>query len=151
MLELSTIGIELKYAPEETAGTRPTTGYTEIENITSIGEIAAEPDQLDVTNLKDKWRRYIDGVKDSGGNIPIGANFTAAFKTAWEAVCTAYATAFAAGKALWFEAYVPNFASFYFSGAPADLGLPGIEVNNVFAGSVNITPNDIAGWANSST
>lgn len=57
MLELSTIGIRLKYAPEATAGTKPTTGFTEIANITSIGEISATPDQLDVTNLVDTWRR----------------------------------------------------------------------------------------------
>ena len=150
-LELSTIGIALKYAPEATAGTRPTTGFTEIENITSIGEISATPEQLDVTNLKDTWRRYIDGVKDGGGNVAIGANFTAAFKTAWEAAVTAYETAKAAGKALWFEVSVPNFDSFYIAGAPSDLGLPSIEVNSVFAGTVNITPNQIAGWATSST
>lgn len=57
MLELSTIGIQLKYAPEATAGTKPTTGYTEILNITSIGEIAGSPDQLEVTNLSDTWKR----------------------------------------------------------------------------------------------
>jgi hypothetical protein len=57
MLELSTIGIRLKYAAESTAGTKPTTGYTEIANITSIGEIAGSPDQLEVTNLVDTWKR----------------------------------------------------------------------------------------------
>ncbi len=151
MLELSTIGIKLKYAPEATAGTKPTTGYTEIANITSIGEISANPEQLEVTNLVDTWKRYIAGVRDTGGNIPIGANFTAAFKTAWNAVVTAYATAFAAGKALWWEVNVPNFGSFYFAGEPIDLGLPSIEVNNVFAGEVEIIPNQVSGWGTAST
>lgn len=150
-LELSTIGIQLKYCAEATAGTRPTTGYTQIANITSIGEISSDPDQLDVTNLEDTWRRYIAGVKDTGGNVTIGANFTAAFKTAWETAITAYSTAFAAGKAIWWEVVVPNFGSFYFSGEPTDMGLPSIEVNNVFAGEVNIIPNTVEGWATSST
>ena len=151
MLELSTIGIQLKYAPEATAGTKPTTGYTEILNITSIGEIAGSPDQLEVTNLSDTWKRYIAGVKDAGGDIQIGANLTAAFRTAWETLVTAYGTAFAAGKAMWFEVKVPNLGSFYFSGEPVELGLPGIEVNQVLQVNAHIIPNSIGGWATSST
>ena len=57
MLELSTIGIKFLYCAETTAGTKPSTGYTEIANITSIGEIAGSPDQLEVTNLVDTWKR----------------------------------------------------------------------------------------------
>lgn len=150
-LELSTIGIQLRYATESTAGTRPTSGFTQIANITSIGEISATPDQLEVTNLEDTWKRYIDGVKDGSGEIQIGANFTAAFKTAWETAITAYETAFASSKATWWEVYVPDFGSFFFAGKPADLGLPSIEVNNVFAGTVSITPNEIEGWGDSTS
>lgn len=151
MLELSTIGIRLKYAAESTAGTKPTSGYTEISNITSIGEIAGSPDQLEVTNLVDTWKRYIAGVKDAGGDIQIGANLTAAFRTAWETLVTAYATAFSAGKAMWFEVVVPNLGSFYFSGEPVELGLPGIEVNQVLQVNAHIIPNSIGGWAESSS
>lgn len=150
-LELSTIGISLKYAAETTAGTKPTTGYTDIANITSIGELAGTPDQLDVTNLQDTWRRYIAGVKDTGGDVSIGANLTAAFRTAWETLVTAYATAFAAGKAMWFEVNVPNLGSFYFSGEPTDLGLPGIEVNQVLQVTAHIIPNTISGWGTASS
>lgn len=57
MLELSTIGITIGYCAESTAGTKPSTGYTNIANITSIGEIAGSPDQLEVTNLVDTWKR----------------------------------------------------------------------------------------------
>ena len=57
MLELSTIGIRLKYAAEATAGTKPTANYTEISNVISVGEIAGSPDQLEVTNLVDTWKR----------------------------------------------------------------------------------------------
>lgn len=151
MLELSTIGITLGYCAETTAGTKPSTGYTNIANITSIGEIAGSPDQLEVTNLVDTWKRYIAGVKDAGGDIQVGANLTAAFRTAWETLVTAYATAFAAGKAMWFEVKVPNLGSFYFSGEPVELGLPGIEVNQVLQVNAHIIPNSIGGWAASST
>ena len=55
-LELNTIGITLGWAVETTAGTRPTS-FTNIANITSIGEISADPDTLEVTNLSDTWKR----------------------------------------------------------------------------------------------
>lgn len=144
-LELTTIGIKLGYAAETTAGTKPST-FTDIPNITSIGEMSAQPDQLDCSNLADTWKRYVQGQKDSGGNIAVGANFTKAFLTLWNTIVSAYATAHAAGKAMWFEVEVTGFGAFYFTGEPAEMGLPGIEVNQVFAGTVNITPNSIAGW-----
>jgi len=145
-LELSTIGIKLGYAPEATAGTKPTTGYTDITNITSIGEISAQPDQLDCSDLQDVFKRYIAGQRDTGGNVAIGANFTKAFLTQWNTIVTAYETAHDAGKQLWFQVLVEGFGAFYFSGEPVELGLPGIEVNQVFAGTANIVPNTVAGW-----
>ena len=150
-LELNTIGVEVLYKAEATAGTMPTSGYTKIPNVTSISEITGQPDQLECTDLSDEWKRFVDGVKDTGGNLTLGVNLTAAFKTAWETLVTAYETAKASGKAIWFEIKVPNLASFYIAGNPQDLGLPSIEVNNVLAGNAYITINQIAGWASSST
>lgn len=150
-LELNTIHVSVAYCVETTAGTRPTTGYTNIPNITSISEVTGQPDQLECTDLSDEWKRFVDGVKDTGGNLTLGVNLTAAFKTAWETLVTAYETAKASGKATWFEIKVPNLASFYIAGNPQDLGLPSIEVNNVLAGNAYITINQIGGWATSST
>lgn len=150
-LELNTIHVAVKYAVEATKGTRPTTGYTVIPNVTSISEVTGQPDQLECTDLSDEWKRFVDGVKDTGGNLTLGVNLTAAFKTAWETMVSAYETAKATDKATWFEIAVPNLASFYIAGNPQDLGLPSIEVNNVLAGNAYITINQIGGWATSST
>lgn len=147
--ELSTIGIRLKYAVETTAGTKPTTFATEIPDIISIGEIALTPDKLEVTNLVDTVKRYIDGVQDAGDSVDIGANFvkgTGRFATVWQALKTASDTAEASGKATWFEISVPSFGAFYFSGTPSDLPFVGAEVNNVFQGNVSITLNGVSGW-----
>lgn len=146
-LELSTIGITFGYAPETTAGTKPTT-FTNIEDITSIGGLSANAEALEVTNLVDTWKRYIEGVKDTGGAMNIGANFTAKFKTTWQTLRTAAETAFADGKLMWFEVTVPNFGKFHFAGMPSDLPLPEIGVNDVFNGEVSIMPNKVDGWAN---
>ena len=144
--ELSTIGITFGYAVETTAGERPTT-FTDFEDITSIGEITGEPETIEVTNLLDTWHRYIEGLKDSGESIPIGANFTSSFKTKWTAARTAATTGLAANKATWWKVGVPNFGNFYFAGVPSEMGLPEIGVGEAFAGEVNITVNQIAGWA----
>ena len=150
-LELNTIGVSLGYAVETTAGTRPTTGYTVLSGIKAIPDLNPEPEALDVTDLSDAWRRYIPGVKDVGGAIAFTANFTSAFKTAWETLVSAAETAAESNKATWFEIKVPSLGSFFFSGIPSDLGLTGMEVNAVVEIEAYVTPNQIHGWDTSST
>ena len=151
-LELSTAGVLLKYACETTAGTRPTTGYTQIPNIKSIPDFNPEPESLEVTDLSDtEWRRYIPGLKDPGGALAFTANLTTGFKTAWEALVTAATTAAASNKATWFEIMVPSFGSFFFAGIPSNLGMTAMDVNAVLEIEAYITPNQIHGWASSST
>ena len=151
-LELSTAGVLLKYACETTAGTRPTTGYTQIPNIKSIPDFNPEPESLEVTDLSDtEWRRYIPGLKDPGGALSFTANLTSSFKTAWETLVTAATTAAASNKATWFEIYVPSFGSFFFAGIPSSLGMTAMDVNSVLEVEAYITPNQIHGWASSST
>lgn len=151
-LEISSAGVLLKYCVEANAGTRPTTGYTTLPNIKSIPDFNPEPSALEVTDLSDTvWKRYIDGLKDIGGSLSFGANFTSAFKTAWEALVTAYTTGKGNGLATWFEVYVPNFGSFFFAGNPQTLGLPSVEVDSVFEGNVYIVPNQVEGWGVSSS
>lgn len=151
-MELSTAGVLLKYAVETTAGTRPTTGYTQVPNIKSIPDFNPEPESLEVTDLSDtEWRRYIPGLKDPGGALAFTANLTTAFKTAWEALVAAFTTAKASNKATWFEIMVPSFGSFYFAGYPSPLGMTAMDVNAVLEIEAYVTPNKIEGWGNSST
>lgn len=150
--ELSTAGVLLKYAVESTAGTRPTTGYTQVPNIKSIPDFNPEPESLEVTDLSDtEWRRYIPGLKDPGGALAFSANLTTGFKTAWETLVTAFETAKASNKATWFEIYVPSFGSFYFAGYPSPLGMTAMDVNAVLEIEAYVTPNQIVGWSTSST
>lgn len=151
-LEISTAGILLNYCVESTKGTRPTTGYTNIPNIKSIPDFNPSPSTLDCTDLSDtEWKRYILGLKDVGGAIEFGANFTTDFKTKWAALVSAATTGFESELATWFEVYVPDFGSFYFTGMPSTLGLPSAEVDAVFEGSVYIIPNTIHGWDTSAS
>lgn len=153
MNELSTAGALVKYAVEQTAGTRPTTGYTAIPNIKSIPDLNPEPSSLEVTDLSDtEYKRYIPGLKDPGGALSFGANNTDKFQTDWDALVTAAETAKASDKATWFEIWIPGLAkSFFFAGVPSPLGLAAMDVDAVLEINAYVAPNKIAGWAVKST
>ena len=150
-LEMNTIGVKIKYCVETSAGTRPTTGYTNIPDVKSIPEINLTPSTLEVTNLVDKFKRYIPGVQDPGTDFAMNGNMTSALKTAWASLVSAAASAWASGKSTWFEVAIPNFESFYFAGVPVDLGLSSQAVDAVEEANMHIIPNQIAGWATAST
>ena len=150
--EFSTAGIQLGYAAETTAGTRPTTGYTKIPNVKSMPDFNETPDVLDVTDLSDTvYRRGIPGLKALPDAKGFTCNHTAALRTAWSTLVSAYQTAKAAGKAIWFEISIPDDESFFFSGAPVPLGIDAAEVGNVAELTAYIIPNYVEGYATAST
>ena len=150
-LEFNTIGVKLKYATETSAGTRPTTSYVQIPDIKSTPAIDINPNKVEVTNLEDEYRRFIDSVKDVGDSFDFTANLTADLKTKWNSCVSAAASAWASGKATWFEISIPNFDSFYFAGIPSELGVNEMGVDAVVESTLHIVPNQIAGWASAST
>lgn len=151
-VELSTAGIKVKYAMETTAGTRPTTGYTQIPGVKSIPDMNPEPAQLDVTPLDETIQhRYIPGLKDPGGALGLTCNYYADFVTAWETMMTAY-TALTGGKGMWVEFAIPTMTnSFYFRAVPTELGFGGAEVDSVLEITAYLTPNSAPVWAAAST
>ena len=143
-IDLSTAGVQLWYAVETTAGTRPTTGYTRIFGIKSTPSLNAAPDTLETTTLDElEYKTYIDGLKDLGGALEFTFNLTEALITAWDALMTAYTAAKAASKATWFTIIVPGLTeSFYFTGNPSSMGLPETSVNSVLEITNYITPTN---------
>lgn len=150
---ISTLGITVGWAVETTAGTRPTSGYSLITEVRDIPEIGNIPDALDATPLEETFmRRYINGLSDTGGVVTLTANMSDALMTAWESCVTAAETAWATGKACWFEIKSPKLAkSFFFSGMPVELGYAGSGVNAVQDASLNIMPNGVDGWQTKTT
>ena len=148
-LEIASAGASIQYAAETTAGTRPTTGYAQITNVKTIGSLDAEPATYDVTDLSDQeFKRYIPGLKDIGGDVPLTVNLTQAFLTLWKNVCTAAKTAADDGKSVWFAVVIPKLnEAFYFKGMPVDMGLNEIDTDSALEGTAHITPNEIVGWA----
>lgn len=150
-LEFNTIGVKLKYKVESSAGTRPTSGYAEIPDIKGTPSIDINPNKIEVTNLSDDYRRYIDGVKDVGDSFDFTANLTADLKTKWNSCVSAANTAWASSKSTWFEISIPNFDSFYFAGVPIELGVNEMGVDAVIESTLHIVPNQIGGWDSASS
>ena len=153
--ELSTAGVLVKYAVEQAAGSRPTTGYTTIPNIRST---------LTLTRSRPVWRlqtcrtpntsALYRALKSVDGALPFLASNTNAFQTLWGTLVSAYTSAAAAtpAKSVWFEIMVPGLTeSFFFAGVPSPLGLGAMDVDAVAEITAYITPNLIQGWATKST
>ena len=149
-LEFNTIGVKLGYCVG-TGASRPTSGYTNIPDIKTIPAIELTPSKLEVTNLVDKYRRYVNGVMDAGDDIAITANLTASLKTGWASLVAAAESAWTSGNSTWFEISIPNFDSFYFAGIPTEMGFNEMGVDAVAEASLHIIPNQIGGWATAST
>lgn len=151
---VSTAGMNLKYAVESTAGTRPTTGYTTIPGCKAIPAIFNDPNTLQTTPLSaTKNHTYIAALNDSGGAIAVTVNDYSAFRTAWETCVSAYA-ALTGGKAMWFEIAYPSGSSldsFYFPGEPVELGFGGADVDSVLENNANVVPTGDFTFAAAST
>lgn len=143
-INLSTAGIKLAYAVEDTAGTRPTTGYTRIYGAKSTPSLNPSPDTLETTTLDEtEYKTYIDGLKDLGGALEFTFNLTEELITTWDALMTAYEAGKTSGKATWFTIIIPGLTeSFYFTGNPSNMGLPETSVNAVLEITNYITPTN---------
>ena len=141
-INLSTIGVQLHYAAEETAGTRPTTGYTRIYGVKSTPSLNPSPDTIETTTLDElEYKTYIDGLKDLGGALEFSFNLTEELVETWETLMTAHETAKAGNKRLWFCIVIPGLTeAFYFPGNPSSMGLPETSVNTVLEITNYITP-----------
>lgn len=152
---ISTAGMLVKYAPEATAGTRPTTGYTELPGIKALPALGDSVNTLQTTPLSaTKNHTYILGLADSGGAMQLTVNDAPAFRTAYETMYTAYTTAVAAGKGFWLEYVYPStyeMDSFYIPVQLAELGFGGAEVDSVLENMVNVIPGGDFVFATAST
>ena len=150
-LEFNTIGVKIGFVVETSKGTRPTSGVTNIPDIKSIPGIDLNPSKLQVTNLMDKYHRYITGVLDAGDDIALTANLTASLKSVWASLVADAKSKWDSGFSTWFEISIPNFDSFWFAGIPTEQGFNEMDVDAVAEATLHIVPNQIAGWASAAT
>lgn len=143
----STAGMQLVYAVEATAGTRPTTGYVKIPEVKSMPSFNPAPETIQSTTLEEtEYHTYVEGLKDLGGALEFGANLTADLITAWETCNTAH-DALTDGKAMWFAVVHPKLdKAVFFQGDPSPLGLNEATVGSMAETTLYITPNSAPEW-----
>lgn len=138
----STAGMWLGWCAETTAGTRPTSGYTVIPEVKSMPSFNPAPETIESTTLLEtEYKTYVKGLKDLGGALEYGANLTDDLVDAWEDLLTAFETAVAAGKHIWFAVVHPHLAkAVFFTGDPSTIGLNEASVGGMAETTLYITP-----------
>ena len=143
-INLSTAGIHLYYAVEETAGQRPTakSAFKDLEGVKSIPSMNPAPETLETTTLNEtEYKTYVDGLKDLGGALEFTFNLTQALVEMWEELMEAYEAGKAANKATWFFIDIPGLTEgLYFTGNPSSMGIPEASVSSVLEITNYITP-----------
>lgn len=146
-IALSTAGIQVAYAVEATAGTKPTT-FKEIPRAMSLPSVNPSPSTIEVTPLSaTNFKEYVAGLQDVGGSLAIKFSLTDGFQKVWEDVVRDYKTAAENGRETWFEFYIPDMKKAFFTTAePTELGFGGAEVDSHLEIEAYITPQQIKGW-----
>lgn len=144
---LSTLGITFGYGVETTAGTKPTS-FTRLHRVSSIGEVTAEPEAIDVSTLEDYDTKYAEGRTQVADTLAVTVNWTDETLDEWEDLMDAYDTAKAGGKRMWFEVVVPEMTKgcFVVGAPPAVLPLPSLDQNDALVNAINITVQSFEGW-----
>ena len=145
-----TMGIKLYTVTETTAGSMPSSGWSEIANVVDIPALDSPRAGLDYTPISETvCHRYTPGLKDIGDSWTLTLNMSDGFVTSWNALEASAISAFSSGKATWFACVVPGWANaFYVAGIPNQILWPGAGVDEVFQGDVIITVTDGSkGWA----
>lgn len=140
---VSTAGMQLAYAVETVAGTRPTTGFKVVPEVKSMPSFNPSPSTIDSTTLAEtEYMTYVPGLKDLGGALEYGANLTDDLITFWEACIEEFKTADAASKAMWWCVIHPKLskATFY-KGEPSPLGFNEASVGSMAETTLYITPS----------
>lgn len=147
-LEITTVGAKVAYCIETTAGTRPTTGYTELKSVNEAPEFDMSLETIDASDISDTITRYVPGRQDPGGDAAFTMNHTNAMITQWNSLVTAANTGYASNKLCWFAYVFPDASdAFYWAGRPRSLGSSGISQNALSTIPAHCAVNKIEGWA----
>lgn len=142
----TTAGMNVHYAVETSAGTKPatTSAWTVIPGVKAIPGFGTDIPTAQSTPLSaTRNHTYEKLLRDSGGSIGLTVNDATAFRSAWDTMMTAYATAKASGKRLWVEYSYPadsGLDSFYYPAEPADYGFGGAEVDTILENTAAFVP-----------
>ena len=156
--EIAALGVKFLYAPESTAGVRPTTGYAEkaaagtlnlADFIVEASGFSADIETADVTPMSTPQygrHRFIPLLYGNDGNISFNCNVNKMSRESWNAICSEHA-ALTDGKSFWWEVILPNESDgYFFRGEPIPMTLPDLTAANAVQGTVQIVESDNVGF-----
>lgn len=144
-MDLTTIGVKLGYAIEETKGTKPT-AFKWLKRCKSIAGIELATDKIDLTALEDRIKQYAEGVADTGGDWALTFGLNDDVVTTLTTLRAESVEAKNAGKATWFNVWFPGlFKSFYIIAEPGMIPMPEIGVASAAEININCTINEYKG------
>ena len=140
---ISTLGVVVSYAQESTAGTCPSTGFTQLTRINSIGEISLDQESIDASALEDYVTRYVEGRANASETIELVINRTNDTITEWETLISAD-SALTGGKGTWLQITNPDLtkSDFIRVGIPTKLPVPGRDQNGLETMTFNLVVKD---------
>lgn len=148
-IALSTAGIEVGYGTG-TLTTKPTS-LKELPDVKSTPDFNPEPNGLDCTTLKEKVaKQYVDGLRDYGSTIQFTVNLTKELLSVWDAWCEDVKTKQKTDDTAcgWIQIKHPSLdKAVVVPVSPVPLGLPPAEVDNIYEGTLFVTPLAGAQWA----
>ena len=113
-------------------------GFTEIEGLQAVPEIGGDPEQVDVTTLKDANKKYISGIQDMDS-----LEFTFLYD---KAVFTKLKAVQTSGKEAKFELSYHDGAKCTFTGG-VTVKMGSGEVNGAYQFTLSVTVSDGPDWA----
>lgn len=143
---ISTLGVELSYGIESTAGNKPAS-FTKLPRCNSIGGIELDTETIDASALEDYQERTIAGRQSTGGEWSVTFNLTDETIPIIETMLSASATALATSKRTWFQVTIPNLTkSFFVVGQPGTkVPMPELSQNELLTGDISITIDEYKG------
>ena len=139
-LALTSIGLKVAIAIEATAGTRPTSNYYTIPGVTDLPDLDFEPDTIETTSFDNTdYKSYLPGLKDTGGNISFGANYTDYGFQMWNDIVDDL-SADTTGKIAWILISIEGTDQKWFIPVkPVECGVPTTTVNDKVSINYNFT------------
>ena len=143
---ISTVGALTGYAIETTVGEKPAK-FILLHRINASDEIAIDVETIDASALEDTVERTIAGRGSTGGTFNVTVNVTDETITEWETLISAYKTAKAEGKAVWYEEYYPSLKKAFFTKIepPTIIPKPARDQNGLLTVDMSLTINEYVG------
>lgn len=144
---ISTLGLQLSYGVETTAGTKPSS-FSILTRINSVGGITQDIETIDASALEDTATQYIAGRADTGGSVAISVNITQDTISEWRELINSYNTAHADNRQMWFQLHSAGLGtdSFFWIGEPPqDIPMPESSQNELWVVEIPVSVVDYKG------